>query len=68
MPGDLRPSVYQVDLRPYLEPDADGKFWFDGTSSVTFTVVKATDYIYIHSNRLDINSIGLTAAEVFDFS
>jgi len=59
LPLNLVPYHYDVELKPDLQPDSEGEYWFTGTSSVDFTVATETNFIYIHCNKLDITSISL---------
>ncbi|XP_039261490.2 aminopeptidase N-like [Styela clava] len=53
LPNNLIPDDYEVELRPVLEADTAGKYWFYGTSSVWYRCVEPTNHIIIHSNKLD---------------
>uniref|UniRef100_H2YEN6 Aminopeptidase n=1 Tax=Ciona savignyi TaxID=51511 RepID=H2YEN6_CIOSA len=57
LPPYLVPTHYVVDLRPVLEPDSTGKYWFNGTSEAKFIVAQPTNYIYIHSNKLSYSKV-----------
>ena len=64
LPLNLVPYHYDVELKPDLQPDSEGEYWFTGTSSVDFTVATETNFIYIHCNKLDITSLSLISDEV----
>ncbi|XP_076980301.1 aminopeptidase N [Tamandua tetradactyla] len=53
LPQALVPDSYNVRLRPYLSPDAQGRYIFEGSSTVRFTCKEATDLIIIHSKKLN---------------
>ncbi|XP_032119707.1 aminopeptidase N [Sapajus apella] len=53
LPDTLKPDSYQVTLQPYLTPNDQGLYVFNGTSTVRFTCVVATDVIIIHSKKLN---------------
>ena len=57
LPGNLKPSHYVVDLQPNLKPIRPDYYMFNGSSSVTFEVMKSTPYIIIHSNKLNYSTI-----------
>lgn len=52
LPQTLEPESYKVRLRPYLTPNKDGLYIFEGFSTVRFKCKEATDVIIIHSKKL----------------
>lgn len=56
LPDSLAPVSYDVLLWPHLEPNENGMYVFHGNSTVTFTCVKETDLIIIHSNKLNLTT------------
>ncbi|XP_035507669.1 aminopeptidase N-like [Morone saxatilis] len=56
LPDSLIPLSYNVTLWPRLEPDARDMFVFTGHSAVVFRCVKETDFIIIHSNKLNLTT------------
>ncbi|GAB1292240.1 Aminopeptidase N [Apodemus speciosus] len=52
LPKTLIPDSYKVTLRPYLTPNAQGLYIFEGSSTVRFTCNETTDVIIIHSKKL----------------
>ncbi|XP_041842646.1 aminopeptidase N-like [Melanotaenia boesemani] len=56
LPDALIPHSYNVVLRPWLEPNADGIYIFTGRSAVVFRCVKKTNLIIIHSNKLNLTT------------
>lgn len=52
LPQTLEPESYKVTLRPYLTPNKDGLYIFEGSSTVRFKCKEATDVIIIHSKKL----------------
>ncbi|KAK2867021.1 hypothetical protein Q8A67_025138 [Cirrhinus molitorella] len=57
LPGTLVPDYYNITLWPRLQPNIHGLFVFTGNSSVVFKCLKETDFILIHSNKLNLTSI-----------
>ncbi|XP_035925811.1 aminopeptidase N [Halichoerus grypus] len=53
LPKTLIPSSYNVTLRPYLTPNSEGLYTFEGSSTVRFTCRESTNVIIIHSNKLN---------------
>ncbi|XP_003788672.1 aminopeptidase N [Otolemur garnettii] len=53
LPKTLVPDSYSVTLRPYLTPNAEGLYIFQGSSTVRFTCTEATNVIIIHSKKLN---------------
>lgn len=53
LPQTLEPESYKVRLRPYLTPNQDGLYIFEGSSTVRFKCKEATDVIIIHSKKLN---------------
>ncbi|XP_003921666.1 aminopeptidase N [Saimiri boliviensis] len=53
LPNTLKPDSYQVTLQPFLTPNDQGLYVFNGSSTVRFTCVVATDVIIIHSKKLN---------------
>ncbi|KAM4039269.1 aminopeptidase N [Anomaloglossus baeobatrachus] len=51
--GFLIPRHYDIDLRPMLTKDGAGLYVFHGKSIAHFQCNKATDYVIIHSNKLN---------------
>ncbi|XP_039261142.2 aminopeptidase N-like [Styela clava] len=60
---DHLPISYNIDIRPVLEMNADGKYMFYGTSSVTFSCETATKYIILHSRKLVYTQSQVTLTE-----
>lgn len=58
LPKTLIPDSYQVTLRPYLTPNDQGLYIFEGNSTVRFTCNEATDVIIIHSKKLNYTQKG----------
>nr|XP_010592130.1 aminopeptidase N [Loxodonta africana] len=58
LPETLIPESYRVRLRPYLTPNDQGLYIFQGSSTVRFTCVEATNLILIHSKNLNYTSQG----------
>lgn len=56
LPTSLLPLYYSVTLWPRLQPDADGAYVFTGHSAVTFTCLKNTDLIIVHSAKLNLTT------------
>uniref|UniRef100_F7CVV6 Aminopeptidase n=1 Tax=Ornithorhynchus anatinus TaxID=9258 RepID=F7CVV6_ORNAN len=56
LPKSLIPDSYTVRLQPYLYPNAEGLYIFNGSSSVRFTCKEPTDVIIIHSKKLNYTS------------
>ncbi|XP_043934238.1 aminopeptidase Ey-like [Protopterus annectens] len=52
LPESLKPLDYDVILHPHLE-NAQNIYIFDGNSTVTFECLSETDYILIHSSKLN---------------
>ncbi|KAM5291545.1 aminopeptidase N [Glossophaga mutica] len=52
LPKTLEPESYKVKLRPYLTPNKDGLYIFEGSSTVRFKCKEATNVIIIHSKKL----------------
>lgn len=63
LPLDLIPESYVVDLRPILEADADGKYWFFGSSSVRYRCENPTKHVVIHTTKLEFteDDVSLTS-------
>ncbi|XP_052616234.1 aminopeptidase N [Peromyscus californicus insignis] len=53
LPRTLIPDSYRVTLRPYLTPNEQGLYIFEGNSTVRFTCNETTDVIIIHSKKLN---------------
>ncbi|NXG22890.1 AMPN Aminopeptidase, partial [Grallaria varia] len=64
LPATLVPEIYEVNLQPFLTPDANNMYIFKGNSSVVFTCVEATNVILIHSNKLNYTRQGLFLAKL----
>ncbi|NXS95125.1 AMPN Aminopeptidase, partial [Jacana jacana] len=58
LPTTLMPELYEVTLQPFLTPDANNMYIFQGNSSVTFVCTEPTDLILIHSNKLNYTTPG----------
>lgn len=58
LPKTLIPDSYQVTLRPYLTPNEQGLYIFQGNSTVRFTCKVATGVIIIHSKKLNYTQKG----------
>ncbi|KAM6202406.1 aminopeptidase N [Rhynchocyon petersi] len=56
LPKTLIPESYNVRLRPYLTPNNEGLYIFEGNSTVRFTCKDATNVIIIHSKKLNYTS------------
>ncbi|KAL0155805.1 hypothetical protein M9458_050068 [Cirrhinus mrigala] len=57
LPDTLVPDYYNITLWPRLQPNDHGLFVFTGNSSVVFKCLKETNFILIHSNKLNLTSI-----------
>ena len=64
LPSTVVPIRYEVDLKPVLTPDDSGLYWFYGSSSVVFTVLKNTTTILLHSSKLHYTRINVTGTNV----
>ncbi|XP_032480172.1 aminopeptidase N [Phocoena sinus] len=53
LPTTLLPDSYDVTLRPYLTPNKNGLYIFEGRSIVRFICKVPTDVIIIHSKKLN---------------
>lgn len=53
LPKTLIPDSYRVTLRPYLTPNNQGLYIFQGNSTVRFTCNETTNVIIIHSKKLN---------------
>lgn len=58
LPKTLIPDSYRVTLRPYLTPNAQGLYIFEGSSTVRFTCNESTNVIIIHSKKLNYTNKG----------
>ncbi|XP_041508649.1 aminopeptidase N [Microtus oregoni] len=58
LPKTLIPDSYRVTLRPYLTPNPQGLYIFQGNSTVRFTCNVATNVIIIHSKKLNYTQKG----------
>ncbi|NXI39248.1 AMPN Aminopeptidase, partial [Galbula dea] len=58
LPTALVPEIYEVTLQPFLEPEDNATYIFQGNSSVVFLCKEATDLILIHSNKLNYTMQG----------
>ncbi|XP_062403701.1 aminopeptidase N-like [Sardina pilchardus] len=58
LPDSILPDSYEVELWPRLTKNAEGLYIFTGVSSVTFSCVKETNLILIHSNKLNYTLSG----------
>ncbi|XP_012588137.1 PREDICTED: aminopeptidase N [Condylura cristata] len=58
LPTWLSPDSYSVTLRPYLTPNSEGLYIFEGNSTVRFTCMEPTPYIIIHSKKLNYTTAG----------
>nr|XP_019935919.1 PREDICTED: aminopeptidase Ey-like isoform X1 [Paralichthys olivaceus] len=56
LPKSLTPLSYNVTLRPRLEPNGYGLYIFTGHSRVVFECVIATNFILIHSKKLNLTT------------
>ncbi|XP_072321571.1 aminopeptidase Ey-like isoform X2 [Eucyclogobius newberryi] len=56
LPDSLFPLSYNLTLWPRLEPNSDGLYIFTGESYVVFKCVKQTNFVIIHSNKLNLTS------------
>nr|AVZ46158.1 Aminopeptidase N [Otocyon megalotis] len=57
LPKTLIPSSYNVTLRPYLTPNSNGLYTFEGSSTVRFRCKESTSMIIIHSKKLNYTNI-----------
>lgn len=58
---NILPSNYEINLTPYITPDAGAKlFTFDGQSTITFTTLIEQSTIVLHAKYLSIQKITLT--------
>jgi len=64
LPNYIVPIHYEVDLKPVLEPDSSGLYFFFGSSEVTFAVTKNTNIIVIHTNKLNYTYVELASKNV----
>ncbi|XP_070558802.1 uncharacterized protein [Ptychodera flava] len=64
LPDALKPSLYTVTIRPYLdEEDGEKRFSFDGDVAITFTAEKETKVIVLHAHKtLMIDADTITVA------
>ncbi|XP_049639894.1 aminopeptidase N [Suncus etruscus] len=53
LPDSLFPHSYSVQLRPFLTPNNQGLYVFEGSSTARFVCLKATDKVIIHSKKLN---------------
>ncbi|KAG9332345.1 hypothetical protein JZ751_015352 [Albula glossodonta] len=64
LPGDLIPESYKIYLQTHLHTKLDNlddqNYNFTGNCTVKFKCVNATNTIYIHSQQLNLNLIGVT--------
>ncbi|XP_061414451.1 aminopeptidase N-like [Lethenteron reissneri] len=59
LPKNLEPISYKVKLWPKLEPDPITKLYtFSGDSTVEFRCLVPTDFVIIHSNKLNYTAKG----------
>nr|XP_056721981.1 aminopeptidase N [Euleptes europaea] len=58
LPKTLKPENYTVSLQPFLRPNSQGLYVFQGNSSVRFVCLEATDLILIHSKKLNYTAQG----------
>nr|KAG5686653.1 hypothetical protein BaRGS_013440 [Batillaria attramentaria] len=56
LPTDIRPLHYDLSIEPLMYGDDPGKFTFNGTLTMTFNCVKATDQIVLHANELEVDN------------
>ncbi|KAK7475553.1 hypothetical protein BaRGS_00033186, partial [Batillaria attramentaria] len=56
LPTDIRPLHYDLRIEPLMYGDDPGKFTFNGTLTMTFNCVKATDQIVLHANELEVDN------------
>ena len=61
LPKTLVPYYYKVELKPVLTPDANGLYWFNGSSQVSFTAMESTSSIIIHSKTLSYLSMEIAS-------
>ncbi|XP_050959974.1 aminopeptidase N [Labeo rohita] len=57
LPDTLVPDYYNITLWPRLQRNNHGLFVFTGNSSVVFKCLNETNFILIHSNKLNLTSI-----------
>lgn len=53
LPDTLTPHSYRVRLRPFLTPNNQGLYVFEGSSTARFVCSKATSTVIIHSKKLN---------------
>jgi len=60
LPESIRPTHYDVELKPYLDPADQGESYtgadpqhFDGTSTVHFTTSNETTLLVMHTKYID---------------
>jgi len=58
--GDLRPSLYDVRLLPFIEV---GNFTTDGYVEITFNCIRSTSNISINANQLTIDRASILVNE-----
>ncbi|XP_076823238.1 aminopeptidase N-like [Clavelina lepadiformis] len=63
LPSSLIPYHYTVDLQPDLKPDDEGLHWFNGNSTAYFSVAQSTNFIVIHSFKLNYTSVSAANTE-----
>ncbi|XP_053128379.1 aminopeptidase N [Hemicordylus capensis] len=53
LPKTLLPESYRVTLQPFLKPNSENLYVFQGSSTASFVCVEPTDLIVIHSKKLN---------------
>ncbi|XP_025081948.1 uncharacterized protein LOC112556791 [Pomacea canaliculata] len=64
LPTNLRPEHYDITIQPDMEGPDPKKFTFNGTVTMTFTCVNATDKIVLHASMLEVDNVVLKSTEV----
>ena len=58
LPDNIRPVGYQLHLHPNLTT-----FTFNGTSTITFRVIRDTHFIVVHIKNLNVSQVSVREAE-----
>lgn len=69
LPDTIRPRHYEIDLKPYLDPEDQGEEYngpdpqhFDGISTAYFTASEETSLLVINSKYLDYKTLVVSEA------